>query len=131
MRPWRGPNGSLKTRLAFSSPLPKMRTPIMRFRTHFTDPPDPIRPWYRWSMLVTGLAFLWMGVRLQGELDPSDPVGRYYFTAFGLTLILGVVAWDFRWPRPVTAVLRGLHWAWIVFALAYLGCDLLTRVNPP
>lgn len=101
----------------------------MSVRTHFTDPPEPIRHWYRWSMMVTGLAFLWMGVRLQGELDPSDPVARYFLTAFGLTLIFGVLAWDFRWPRPVTAVLRGLEWGWLVFALVYLCHDLLTRVD--
>ena len=100
-----------------------MHASIMSYRTHFTDPPDPIRPWYRWSMMATGLAFLLMGYQHHGEMDPSDPVGRYFLTALAVTLILKVVAWDFRWPRPVTAVLRGLDWAWLIFLFCYLIQD--------
>jgi|GEM_PF-3824723 hypothetical protein len=53
-------------------------------------------------------------------MHPRYPYDRYNNTVVVLMLLLNNLAYQFRWPKPVTVVLRVAAWVWLAFGCFYI-----------
>ena len=92
----------------------------MSIRSIFTEPVKLAPPAYRYGILVFVLFWLALEIRwylIRPPADASDP----YRTGIGLLMVLLLhLSSQFRWPKPVTVILRILALSWFVFALVYI-----------
>lgn len=87
---------------------------------YLTEPPKMVRPVFRWVMLAIILLLLVIHIRWRLTLPPGYRGDRNGNGVIVLAILFNHLAFQFRWPRSVTAVLRVLMWSWLAFTLFYV-----------
>lgn len=97
----------------------------MSIRSLLTSPSQPNHPVFVYGMLGLIGVMLFVTVRLLLAMPPSYPYARYGGLVVWLMMLFNHLAYQFRWPVPVTAVLRLLCWGWAVFGMIYILCFVM------
>lgn len=92
----------------------------MSLWSSFSKPAKPSSTAYRFAMLAVCLCLLAGNIHWRAQLSPDYPYHRYDNTVVVLMLLFNHLAYQFRWPTPVTVALRIVAWAWIAFGVFYL-----------
>jgi hypothetical protein len=103
----------------------------MNIRSLLTTPLQPGRPLFVYGMLALILLLLIWNVHQLLSLPPFYPYDRYGNSVVVLMLLFNHLAYQFRWPVPVTVALRLLAIGWLVFGCIYVGYGLLSHPSPP
>ena len=106
-----------------SPPLPSAATPMTPstfFHDFLTKSSKSKTPAYAYSMLAVILALLAWNIRWRLNLSPRYPSDRNGTLVVALMLLFNHLAFQFRWTLLMTATLRILALAWIVFGFFYL-----------
>lgn len=94
----------------------------------FTEPPGGVfadNPWWKYGLFVVLLTLLALQIYWQRDVPHAAADVRYEGIVVTLMLLLNHVAFQFRFGRRTTIVLRIIAWLWIVTGLAYIVGPLL------
>lgn len=94
----------------------------MSIRSLLTSPSRPFHPVYVYGMLGLIGMLLFVTVLLLLATPPPYTSAQYRGFVVPLMLLFNHLAYQFRWPAPVTAVLRLLCWGSTVFGGIYIFC---------
>jgi hypothetical protein len=89
-------------------------------RSIFTEPNQPSHPAYRYGALVFILSLLAWEICRKMQLPPRYSGDPYGTGVVLLMLLLNHLAYQFRWPTPVTIAFRVAALGWLVFGSFYI-----------
>jgi hypothetical protein len=84
------------------------------------EPSKPAHPAYQYGMLLVILGLFAWNIHFRLGLPPGYGGEPYSGFVVVLMLLFNHLAYQFKWPRYVTATLRVLAWSWIAFGFFYL-----------
>jgi hypothetical protein len=107
-----------------------IRSAFRAIKKGFTEPSPDVSPPLRYAQLVLALFLLAFNVLWLwwASLPPAYPYERYGSAMVGLMLLFNLLAFQFRWPPVVTAMLRVLAFVWLVFGAFYIFVHLIHRM---
>ncbi len=97
--------------------MSNLRSGIKAFLT--APAPAPYHPVYRYVMLIWLLCLLVAALWFYLYRLPEHRAAVFGVLAAILQMVLGHLAYSFRWPPAVIGTLRVLYWGWSVFVIFY------------
>lgn len=92
----------------------------MNVRSILTEPSKPAHPAFRYQQLLIALGLLAADIWWRWNLPPSWSGPRYTGLVVILMLLFNHLAYQFKWPVPVTVAFRILCWSWLVLGSCYV-----------